>query len=344
MSTIVGITSYGYYVPSSRIVAEEVASVWGKEASLIRSSLGVTQKAVAAVDEDTLTMAYEASRQAFLQGGVSPADIGIVFVGSETHPYTVNPTSTILGEFLGIQNQYLAFDTQFACKAATGAMMAAAGLLQSGFAKKALVCASDKAMGRPHDALEYTAASGSVAVVMGTQNVALEIVDMLSYSSDTPDFWRREGIRYPSHGGRFTGKPSYFRHVSSATTALLERTELTPKDFAHAVFHMPNGKFPVQVAQSLGFTQAQLERSLVVKHLGNSYTASALMGLVSVLEVARAGELICFCSYGSGAGSDAYIFRVTEHIERARVPFDAVVANHHTISYPQYLKQMGTIG
>ncbi len=341
---MVGIVAYGYYVPAYRITTSEIARVWGKTGDTIQSSLAVAQKAVAGVDEDALTMAYEASAQAISVGHVATDDIGVVFVGSESHPYSVNPTSTILGEFLGIPNQYLAFDTQFACKAATGAMMAAAGLVKSGFSKNALICASDKATGKPHDALEYTAASGAVAVVLGSENVALEIVDMLSYSSDTPDFWRREGIRYPSHGGRFTGKPSYFAHVTSATEKLLEKTGHSPADFAHAVFHMPNGKFPAQAAQALGFSQAQVERSLVVSSLGNSYTASALMGLVNVLNEVRPGELIYFCSYGSGAGSDAYIFRATEHIDRVRVDFTATREKTTTISYPEYLKRMGTIG
>jgi len=341
---MVGIVSYGFYIPTSRILTKDIAAVWEKDAGVIEGSLGVRQKAVAEVDEDSLTMAYEASQQALLMGNISPKDVGVIFVGSETHPYSVNPTSTILGEFLGVSNEYLAFDTQFACKAATGAMMAATGLMQSGFAKHALIAASDKATGKPHDALEYTAASASVAVVLGTERVALEIVDMLSFSSDTPDFWRREGIRYPSHGGRFSGKPSYFHHVTAASTAILEKTKKKPSDFAHAVFHMPNGKFPLQVASALGFDEKQIERSLIVGDLGNSYTASALMGLASVAEAARPGELIFFCSYGSGAGSDAYVFRVTKHIENVRLPFDVPAANSHTISYPQYLKQMGMIG
>lgn len=339
-----GIVSYGFYVPQSRIAVADIARVWDKSEGAIERSLGVTQKAVAAVDEDALTMAYEAAQQAVLKAGQGVEDIGVAFVGSETHPYSVNPTSTILGEFLGLPNEYLAFDTEFACKAATGAMMAATGLVQSGFTKRALICAADKATGKPHDALEYTAASAAVAVILGDEKVAVEIVDMLSYSSDTPDFWRREGIRYPSHGGRFTGKPSYFRHVYSASSALLERTKLAPKDFAHAVFHMPNGKFPKQVAESLGFENAQIEQSLVVSELGNSYTASALMGLVSVLSVAKAGDKIFFCSYGSGAGSDAYVFQVTPELARVRVNFDLKTLPQQHISYPQYLKQMGMIG
>jgi hydroxymethylglutaryl-CoA synthase len=338
-----GIVSYGFYIPQFRIKIEDIARMWGKKTEDITSSLGIAEKAVASLDEDSLTMAYESSSSALKNSSVKPGDIGAVFVGSESHPYAVNPTSTILAEFLGIEGQYLASDMQFACKAATGAMIAACGLVKSDFAKNILVCATDKATGRPHDALEYSAGSGSVALVLGNKDVAVEVVDYLSYSSDTPDFWRREGIRYPSHGGRFTGKPSYFHHVYNSSSALLKKTKMKPEDFDHCVFHMPNGKFPGVVAKSLGFDKKQIEKSLIVTELGNSYTASGLMGLVSVLEIAKPGELIFFASYGSGAGSDAFVLRTTKQLIERRKNLKQSIQNKTYIDYQTYLKFMNLI-
>ncbi len=106
---------------------------------------------------------------------------------------------------------------------------------------------------------------------------------------------------------------------------------------------MPNGKFPQQIATSLGFNKNQIEKSLVVQYLGNSYTASALMGLVSVLEVAKTDDLIFFASYGSGAGSDAFVFKVTKKLNKRRREFAKTVQNKQYIDYPTYLKYMGTI-
>lgn len=340
---MIGIVSYGFYVPEFRIRIDEIAKVWGKNPEEIKKSLAVEEKSVGHLDEDSLTMAYESSSMALNNLSIDRNEIGVVLVGSESHPYAVNPTSTILGEFLGIEKQYLAFDTQFACKAATGAMIAAGGLISSGFSKYALICAADKATGKPHDSLEYTAASASVACVLGSDDLLLEIVDSTSFSSDTPDFWRREGIRYPSHGGRFTGLPSYFYHISEATRILLEKTGMKPQNFAQAVFHMPNGKFPLQIAAKLGFERKQIEKSLVVRYLGNSYTASALMGLASTLDTLKAGDYIFFASYGSGAGSDAFIFKVTKKIEQRRQKFSKVMQKKTYIDYPTYLKFMGMI-
>jgi len=340
---MVGVVSYGFYIPKYRITVDEIAKTWRKNPEDVKKSLNMREKAVAGADEDSLTMGFESAAMALQETKIDRKKINIVFFGSETPPYVVNPASTILGEFLNIGNNYLAYDTQFACKAATGAMISAFGMIKSGFSKYALICASDKANAKPHDPLEYTASSGSASFLLGDSDLLLELIDFESFSSDTPDFWRREGIRYPSHGGRFTGKPSYFYHIQQATKVLLRKTKLKPENFAHAIFHMPNGKFPQEVAASLGFTKTQIEKSLVVSHLGNSYTASVLMGLVSTLESAKKGDLIFLCSYGSGAGSDAFIFRVTNRIERRKKEFEKIINKKKNIDYSTYLKFMHII-
>jgi len=274
---MVGIVSYGFYIPKYRIKTEEIAQVWGKNPDEIKKSLGISEKAVASIDEDSLTMGFESASMALNGLNISKDEIKFVFFGSETHPYAVNPASTIMAEFLGIGNNYLAYDTEFACKAATGALISGFGLIKSEYSNYGMITASDKGLAKTHDPLEYTAASGSVSLIVGKENIILELIDTQSFSSDTPDFWRREGIRYPSHGGRFTGKPSYYHHVHQATNLLLQKTKLSPEKFKYAIFHMPNGRFPVEVARGLGFNKTQIEDSLVVNNLGNSYTISALM-------------------------------------------------------------------
>ena len=340
---MVGIVSYGFYVPRYRIKTEEIAQVWGKNSDDVKKSLLIEEKAVAGIDEDSLTMAFESASSALSADKIDRSKIKIVLFGSETHPYAVNPASTILAEFLGIEKNYLAFDTEFACKAATGALISAQGLIKSGYSDYALVTGSDKGVGKTHDVLEYTAASGSVSLLLGKNDLILEIIDFESFASDTPDFWRREGIRYPSHGGRFTGKPSYFYHIEESSKCLFKKTGLTPKDFDYGIFHMPNGKFPIQVAKSLGFSFTQIKDSLTVNYLGNSYTASALMGLVAVLEKAKPGNLIFLCSYGSGAGSDCFVLKVTKNIEKNRKKFAKVIRNKKYVDYPTYLKFMEMI-
>ncbi|MCI0497621.1 MAG: hydroxymethylglutaryl-CoA synthase, partial [Thermoplasmata archaeon] len=111
---------------------------------------------------------------------------------------------------------------------------------------------------------------------------------------------------------RFTGLPAYFKHVTSASTALLERMGTTPRDYRFAIFHQPNGKFPLRVAKQLGFSAEQVETGLLVPFIGNTYSGSMLLGLTAVLDVAAPGDRIFACSYGSGAGADAFDITVTD--------------------------------
>jgi hydroxymethylglutaryl-CoA synthase len=154
--------------------------------------------------------------------------------------------------------------------------------------------------------------------VVGSRNTLAEIEAECCFATDTPDFWRRAEHRYPSHGGRFTGEPGYFRHTLGAAKALLGKVGLRTSEIDYAVFHQPNGKFPLRAAKLLGFRPEQVMPGLLSPKIGNAYSASALLGLCAILDVAQPGQRILLCSYGSGAGSDAFLLRVADPIEAAR--------------------------
>ncbi|NJL94487.1 MAG: hydroxymethylglutaryl-CoA synthase [Anaerolineae bacterium] len=161
--------------------------------------------------------------------------------------------------------------------------------------------------GRPGDALEYTAASGGAAFILGPAADAVAVYQgSYSYVTDTPDFWRRSSQTYPSHGDRFTGEPAYFDHTMSAAKALMEMMGTTADDYAHAVFHQPNVKFPSRAAAMLGFKPEQIQHGLLSGEIGNVYSGSSMIGLTAILDVAQPGDRILMISYGSGAGSDAF--------------------------------------
>jgi hydroxymethylglutaryl-CoA synthase len=341
---MVGIVSYGTYIPQYRVKTADIARAWGKRSSDIEAGLGITQKSVPSADEDAVTLALEAALPALARAQVPPPAIEALLVGSESHPYAVNPTSTIVGELLGAGHEYLAADFEFACKAGTAAMQAIAGLLAAGQIRYGMAVGSDTAQGKPHDVLEYTSAAAGAAFLLGTKRVIANLLAYTSYSSDTPDFWRRDGIRYPSHAGRFTGEPAYFAHVMGAAELLMKKTGIEPKDVSYCVFHMPNGKFPRSAAKRLGFTEKQLAPSLIVDEIGNPYSASSLVGLAAVLDVAKPGDKIFMVSYGSGAGSDAFVWEATKEIKRyqatgTRYQVKKQIAQKTYIDYVQYLKQ-----
>ncbi len=315
---MVGVVGYGSYVPRYRIKVEDIAGQWGRDAVIIKRGLMVNEKTVPGPDEDTITISVEAGRYALKRAGIDPKEIGSVYVGSESHPYAVKPSGTVVAEALGITPEVHVADFEFACKAGTEAMWVAYNEVKSGELKYALAIGADTSQGAPGDALEYTAAAGGTAYIFGKDKIVAEVLETFSYTTDTPDFWRREGAYYPRHGGRFTGEPAYFKHVYSAGKGILEKARMDAEDFAYAVFHMPNGKFPQTIGKKLGFTKKQIEPGWVVPTMGNTYSGSSPTGLSATFDVAKPGDLVLIVSFGSGAGSDAFIFRVTDRINEVR--------------------------
>lgn len=311
---MIGIVSYGTYIPKHRIKPSQIASAWGKDPSEVEKSLGVFEKAVASVDEDAITLSIEASYRAIISGNIDPLKIGGITIGSESHPYAVKPSSTVVAGILGMGNDYLAADLEFACKAGTAGIQLLSGLVSSGKTKYVLAIGSDVAQSKPSDVLEYTAGSASAAFVLGKKNIIANLIDFTSFSSDTPDFWRKDTEKFPSHAGRFTGSPSYFAHVLGASTDMLKKVKMNPSDFKYAIFHMPNAKFPKEAAKKLGFTKEQLTPGFVVEYIGNPYSGSSMVGLAATLDISKPGDKIFVCSYGSGAGSDCFVFEVTKEI------------------------------
>jgi len=277
--------------------------------------------------------------------GIDPKEIGAIYVGSESHPYAVKPTATIVGEAIGAGIEFTAADIEFACKAGTAGIQMVMGLIKGGYIKYGLAIGSDTAQGKPGDALEYTAAAGGAAYIIGSEDVIAEIEGTYSCSTDTPDFWRRDTAEYPSHGGRFTGIPAYFRHVITATGGLMHKLKLKQSDFDFVVFHMPNGKFPVRVEKMLGFDMEKVNPGFIIPKIGNTYSGSSLLGLAATLDVAKPGQRILVTSYGSGAGSDSFSIKVTDLIEKKRntKKIQDYVKNKKYVSYGEYTRLRRTI-
>jgi hydroxymethylglutaryl-CoA synthase len=339
----VGIVGYGAYVPRYRLPAAEVSRIWTDG----KGGLPIKEKSVAGLDEDVATMSIEAARNALARAEIDPDQLRAVWVGSESHPYAVKPTSTIVAEAIGAVPHVQAADWEFACKAGTEAMVAAIGFVGSGMADYAMALGMDTAQGKPGDALEYTAAAGGAAYILGPAEESLAVINATySYVTDTPDFWRRAYQKYPEHGQRFTGEPAYFAHVTAAARALMDAMGTTAADYQYAVFHQPNTKFPQRAAKILGFTPEQTESGLLAPVIGNTYAGASVIGLSAVLDIAQPGDHILLVSFGSGAGSDAFDLEATQAIlerqDRAPKTQD-YIARRTEIDYATYARLRGKL-
>jgi hydroxymethylglutaryl-CoA synthase len=303
-----GIVGYGVYTSKFRI----------KESGL--------ERAVPFIDEDAVTASVEAGKLALIHSGVDSALVGKVYVGSESNPYAVKPISSKVAQVLKLGEEdgdiqgVDAVDTQFACKAASSMFKDAAALVnypKSGV-KYAMVIGADNSQaaprGCPGGELDTFVGYGGAAYIFGKQDVIAEVESWYSCTSDTTDFWRRDGEPFPMHGGRFTGDPAYFKHVRKSTSKIMERSNLKPTDINYFVAHQPNPTFPVKIAKELGFKDEQYLPSLQINKIGNTYSGCSLTGLAAVLDIAKPEDRILVTSYGSGAGSDAYLLRATSQL------------------------------
>ena len=303
-----GIVGYGVYISRYRI----------KEDNLTRS--------VPFIDEDTITASIEAGKLSLIHSRIDSSSVGKIYAGSESNPYAVKPIASKVAQVLklGKEEEEIqvvdAIDTEFACKAATSMFKDAVSLVNypNSNIQYAMVIGADNAQaaprGLPGGELDLFVGFGGSSYIFGKFDVIAEIEGWYSCTSDTPDFWRRDGEEFPMHGGRFTGDPAYFKHVKKAGKNLMDRLGLHVKDVNYFIVHQPNVQFPVKIAKELGFKEEQYLPSLQVAKFGNTYSASSPVGLASVLDIAKPNERILFVSYGSGAGSDAYSFITTKQL------------------------------
>lgn len=348
----VGIWGWGAYVPRFRIKNSEIARIWrggivDNDGSKFPTP--ILEKAVANIDEDIITMSIEAGKNALKRAKLPPNAIRTVLIGTESKPYAVKSAGVTVATALGIPPNILSATYEFACKAGTEAIQTVMGLVGSKMINFGMAIGADTAQGRPGDELEYTAASGAVAYILGPfdkKEAVAKIEASYSYATDTPDFWRRDGEKYPRHYYRFTGEPAYFHHIMSAAKGLMNALGLSPKDFTYAVFHQPNYKFPKVVGRKLGFSDEQVDLGIVSRIIGNTYAGSSLMGLASILDIANPGDRILMVSFGSGAGSDAFSIVVSDAIEDKRELAPKVrdyVENRKYIDYSLYARLRGKI-
>jgi hydroxymethylglutaryl-CoA synthase len=307
-----GIVGYGFYTSRFRI----------KD--------GPIERAVPFIDEDSVTAAVEAGKLALIHAGIESSTVGKIYVGSESNPYAVKPIASKVAQVLklGEEDEDVqsvdAIDTEFACKAATSMFKDAVSLVnypKSGI-KHAMVIGVDNSQAAPRDCpggeLDFFVGYGGAAFLFGKHDVIAEIEGWHSCTSDTPDFWRRDGEPHPMHGGRFTGDPAYFKHVRKSARKLMEKESLQTCDVNYFVAHQPNPQFPVKIAKELGFREEQYMPMLQVVKFGNTYSGASPAGLAAVLDVAKPNERILVASYGSGAGSDAYLLITTNQLIEKR--------------------------
>jgi 3-hydroxy-3-methylglutaryl CoA synthase/uncharacterized OB-fold protein len=300
---MVGITSYGAYVPLFRLNREVLA----------KGARG--EKAICGFDEDSITMAVAAANDCL--NGIDRGTIDGLYFATTTSPYKEKLGATIVAMAADLRQDIITADFAHSLKAGTSALRAAIDAVKAGSAKKVMVATADCRLGIPGSALEQNFADGAGALLIGDKDVAVTVEASYSVYNEILDVWRADGDTFVrSWEDRFSSTHGYLDSVREAVSGLMRKTNLSPKDFAKVVFYSPDARRYVELARRLGFDDKTQLQDALFAVLGNTGTAFPLMLLIAALEEAKAGDRILLASYGNG--SDAFVLKVTEQIEKIR--------------------------
>jgi hydroxymethylglutaryl-CoA synthase len=326
---MVGITSVGVHIPIYRISRDEMARMWGEK------SLG-GEKAVAGFDEDSITMAVAASRDAMsMRPGTWDID-GLCFA-TTTAPYREKQGAAIIASAIDLKKGSLTNDFANSLRAGSLALRSAVDSIQSGSAHDIMVVASDCRLAAPKGRFEQIVGDGAAAVTIGSSKVIASIEGSHSIFNDFTDLWRSEkDLFVQSAEARFVDEVGYTATMKEAVFGVMEKYSLKPEDFSKIVFYAPDARQHAGLAKALGFGGSQVQDPLFAQ-IGNTGTASALIMMVAALEDAKPGDRILFANYGDGC--DTLVFRVTEEISEVRkaATLKQRIAERIPIDYGKYL-------
>lgn len=334
---MVGITSYGAYIPKYRLGRDIVAKAWGP-----RFISG--ERAVANYDEDSLTMATEAALNC-LQGIDSKSVEGLIFA-STTSPYLEKQASTLVATAADLPVEIFTADHLSSLRAGTAALKSAMDAVKGGSAKNILVTAADSRRGEPGSDSEQLFGDGSAAVMVGRTEVAAAVEGSYSISEEFMDAWRKQDDVYIQKGdAAFVQAFGYARIVKNCIEGILKKYEMKTSDIAQFIFPAPDSRIYARVTKSLNLPPGSFVEDPLLTTVGDTGAAAPLMLLVAALEKAKSGQRILLCSYGAG-NSDAFIFQVTPEVERLREKRG--VARHQSVkrpmtNYEKFLKFQSTL-
>ena len=342
---MIGITGYGVAVPYRRLDTAEIIDCWKNTAiELIKEKQGVQMRGVLGFDEDGNTLSVEAAKGALAMAG--KREVEALVYGTCTNPYDSRPSATMIAEALDQPYTAAAYDVQFSTKSGTTALMNAYALVKAGLAADALAIGADTINRHtaPGDLFEPYASAGACALALGTEGVIAEIEAYACYATDLSDGFRVEGERY-IRSGMLPGGPKNAvginDHTQKALETFLEKTGTAAADYDCVILQQNTPGALRSNARALGLPQEKTEPAIFSANLGDTGSASALIGLCKVLDTARPGDRLLVISYGFGSGADVLSLRVTENILRlpeGRGRVQETVERKCMVDYPTAMK------
>jgi 3-hydroxy-3-methylglutaryl CoA synthase/uncharacterized OB-fold protein len=319
---MVGIVSYGSYVPYRRLKRSAIAEVLG-----IPAEKG--ERSVASFDEDSVSMAVEAARDALASAPGVPIDA--LFFATTTPPYADKLNAALVGAAARLPLEMRAADSTGSVRAGLAALLQGADAVRGG-ARNALVTMADARLAAPEAKAERTNGDGAVAFVVGSEHVVAEVVATASLTREFLDGWRGADEAFPhSWEERFALTQAYAPLLGQVVQAALAKAKVAPADLATVVLDCPNPRAVADVAKRAKLDPAKVADPLLLT-VGQTGAAHAGLMLANVLAAAKPGDLILVAVAADGA--DAVVLRAT----------DAVASSRQTRSVGRLIESKGNVG
>lgn len=326
------IHGYGVYIPRYRIATAEIAQAWGRPE-------GRGEKAVAAPDEDVLTMGVKAARAALEMADIPAEELGAVYFATVSSGYAEGALAAQAAQLLGTPPDIAALDLGLSTRAVTSAWRACSDALEAGWADYGLIIAADRLCTRPGSGYELHYAAGAGALVLSNRKGFALAEGVASHSSGFVGRFRLEGEFHAQIDERFVMEQGYLEHTQLAVRELMRGLEFELDEFALVVLHSPEPRWGSRALKRLGLDARKLVST--APQIGYAGCASLLIDLALAFENLGPDQRILAVSYGPG-GSDALALKTSQAPPKAGV--EAGLKEKELISYPVYLRYQGLLG
>ncbi len=307
---MIGITSYGTRIPWYRISHKTISSAMG----WFNAASPPGEKAVANYDEDSITMAVTAGMDCL--NNLEREKIDGLYFATTTSPYAERQGAGIIATALDLSPDMRIADFAHSTKAGATALVSACEVVKAGAAKNMMLCASDCRLGKPGSTQEHIYGDGGAALLIGDNQVIASFEGYHSVSYDFIGEWRANGEEFEhSLEARFVQDEGHTKFIPQAVSGLLQKLQLSIKDFAKVIYPGPNTRLHAAIGRNLGAEPEQIQDPMLTS-VGDTGVAHPLMMLIAALEEAKPGDKLLVASYGNG--SDALFFQVTEEIEKVK--------------------------
>jgi 3-hydroxy-3-methylglutaryl CoA synthase/uncharacterized OB-fold protein len=324
---MIGITSYGSYVPYRRLKRSAIAAVLGVPAEK-------GERAVAGFDEDSVSMAVEAARDALRAAPARAVDR--LFFASTTPPYADKLNAAIVCAAALLPPELRAADCTGSVRAGLSAFLQAADAVRDG--GRALVAIGDVRLAAPEAKAERSGGDGAVAFVLGSEGVIAEIVASASLTSEFLDTWRLPDEPFAhTWEERFALTQAYAPLLGQAVQAVLAKAACAPGDLAAVILDCPNPRAVAGVAKRLAIGAERFADPLALT-VGQTGAAHPGLMLANALAAAKPGDRILVALASDGA--DAVLLRVTDAAAAYRQPRSVgrLIESKGEVGYGTYLK------